>query len=459
MSISDEVMLCPGFGTSTFAQLKGLLFPSGTVGPMFIPGHPDMIAANTLGATVATLIDFSGNSKNATQGTDANRGIYGRVPKSGRRNLLTYSEDFSNDIWVKTVSVSSNVSNDPAGVATIDRLTDSGVGFLFASQDITGVATNTAYVFSFLLAKDNDETRFPEFGLDFSGGSAVTNRHFVNTKTGATVARAGLAAGTIAVSSYSDSFWLVEVKTTSGAGSTTAKVLITPAANSVIGTMDTNALGSINIGWAQFEAGTARGTYQKVVSAYDVTESGQADCYYVQPDGVDDGYATSAINYSGLDVVSAFFGLRRLSDAARGTVCELTTSIASNNGAFHLTAPNAASATYAFESKGTILTDAVATSALATAGRVVTASGDISGNLSRIQIDNNAAVENTGDQGTGNYSNAVLYLFRRGGTTLPANLQMFFGALPGRSYDRDFTAGQISQIKSLISRLTPGVTL
>jgi hypothetical protein len=139
---------------------------------------------------------------------------------------------------------------------------------------------------------------------------------------------------------------------------------------------------------------------------------------YLGFDGVDDGMLTGTIT-PGADKAQVFAGVRKASDTARGTVAEYTASSAANNGAWHLTAPNAASATFAFESKGTLLTDAVATGFAAPTTRVLTGLGDISGDSTILRVNGAQADADTGDQGTGNYASSVLYVGRRGGTTLP----------------------------------------
>jgi hypothetical protein len=126
----------------------------------------------------------------------------------------------------------------------------------------------------------------------------------------------------------------------------------------------------------------------------------------------------------GVDKVQVFAGVRKLSDAARGTIVEHSATIASNNGSFHLTAPNAASATFGFESKGTTLTDAVATFAAPTT-RVVTGIGDIAGDSTIIRANGTQQDQDTADQGTGNYLAYPIYIGRRGGTTLPFNGQIY----------------------------------
>jgi hypothetical protein len=150
----------------------------------------------------------------------------------------------------------------------------------------------------------------------------------------------------------------------------------------------------------------------------DVTESGKRDCWGLLFDSSDDSLASSAIDFSGTDKMVVMAGVRKNVDTARATVCELTVSIASNNGGFHLTAPNAASDTFAFESKGTSLTDAVATSIAAPATRVLTGIGNIAGDSTSLRVNGAVADTDTGDQGTGNYANAILYIGSRGGSSL-----------------------------------------
>jgi hypothetical protein len=72
-----------------------------------------------------------------------------------------------------------------------------------------------------------------------------------------------------------------------------------------------------------------------------------------------------------------------------------------------------------------LLTDAVATGFAAPTTRVLTGLGDISGDSTIIRVNNVQQAINTGDQGTGNYANSVLYIGRRGGTSLPLSGQIY----------------------------------
>jgi hypothetical protein len=183
---------------------------------------------------------------------------------------------------------------------------------------------------------------------------------------------------------------------------------------------------------------------------YQVDENGN---YYLSYDGVNDSLATASFAW-GTDKATVVAGVRKLSDAARGTLVEHTASIASNNGGFHLTAPNAASATFAFESKGTTLTDAVASGVAAPVTSVLTGIGDIAGDSAIIRLDGSVVDTDTGDQGSGNYASAVNHFGARAGTSL------FFN---GREYsnvgiNRLLTTDELAALESWTAGKN-GVTL
>jgi len=422
-------------------DLRGLLFGNGQAGWMGFPSLDNTaISANTLGSGIETFRDlYRGN--NGTQATADQRSAWGRVPKRGRVNLLTNSA-FTGAVagtpgtaptaWTFAVSTGTTVSYDGR------KLTLSASSSRqFLSQAIsTPNGGSRSFIFNIELSADQQLQQILGT-LAIPGGVSVS--FFVNGVSASfgTNIPAGAREVRMVIVNASGSDWNTNLRIGIGQAS--------------------NTTGQVTMFDPQFESGTSSTAYQRVgATAFDITEPGQTSCYYLQPDGLDDGYVTgSNLDLSGTDKVTVFAAVRRLSDAARGTVAELTSSIASNDGAFHLTAPNAASATYGFESKGTTLQDAVETSAQATAGRIITAVGDISGDLSSIQVDNGTAVTDTSDQGTGNFSNSLLYLFRRGGASLPANLQCFAIIVAGGLY----SATTAARVKTILSKYTPGVTL
>lgn len=73
---------------------------------------------------VGKWLDKSGRGNHASQATSASRPVL-----SARKNLLTYSEDFSNAVWTKNILgsatlpvVTANYGTDPLGGSTADRV-------------------------------------------------------------------------------------------------------------------------------------------------------------------------------------------------------------------------------------------------------------------------------------------------------------------------------------------------
>ena len=163
-------------------------------------------------------------------------------------------------------------------------------------------------------------------------------------------------------------------------------------------------------------------TYQRVVDAATYDTAGFLP--YLVADGIDDAMNTGNI-VPGTDKAQVFVGLRKLTDAAQGVVAELSATIASNNGTLLLAAPDGATQTYGFDSKGTAQVDAIASSLAAPRTNVVTGLADIAGDSCVIRVNGAVADTETGDQGTGDYLTYPLYLFGRGGTSVYFNGWMY----------------------------------
>jgi hypothetical protein len=188
------------------------------------------------------------------------------------------------------------------------------------------------------------------------------------------------------------------------------------------GSLTLTVAGSIT--FAQLELGSTATAYQKVTTAFDVTQAGVQSLSYLSFDGVDDGMVTNTITPA-IDKVQVFAGVRKLSDAATGVLAEMSATIASNAGAFALTAPNSAAANYNFSSKGTIQTDNVVTTYTAPITSVLSGLGDIAGASNLIRVNGTQVGSTLTTQGTGNYLAYPLYIGLRGGTTLPFNGQIY----------------------------------
>ena len=149
------------------------------------------------------------------------------------------------------------------------------------------------------------------------------------------------------------------------------------------------------------------------------------------------------------DKMTVVAGVRKLSDAARAMLVELGPPAAT--GTFRLEAPNAASPNYFFLSTGTASAGAgpVVTYA-APISNVVSGLSDVSGDLATLRVNGTQVAQSTADQGTGNYANDIVYIGRRGGTTLPFNGILTFLCV----INRTLTAAELAQLEAFANSRT-----
>jgi hypothetical protein len=176
---------------------------------------------------------------------------------------------------------------------------------------------------------------------------------------------------------------------------------------------------------------------------------------YLECDGVDDGMVTGSINFTDTDKMFVCAGVRKLSDAATAVLLELSPNTSVSAGAFAVTAPNfTAEASYGSRSAGTTQSSAVALGSPSPISSVVSAISAISTDTNSIRVNGVQRATVATDQGAGNYSNNPLYLFRRGGTSLPFT-GFFYGAIiAGAAY----SAAQIASAERYLAGKS-GVTL
>lgn len=371
----------------------------------------------TFGTTTAVLDNVSvrelaGN--HATQATAASRPTYGVVPQGGRRNLLTYTEQFDNAVWLKFAgSVTANEITAPDGTLTADRFAADGTT---AQHYIKRVAVGTAgaHTFSFRVKADT-----------------ATHVHILQEGVNEW-AQFALADGTLAFSSggttavstdLGDGWWLIDVEFLTG--ETGFRIYPLNASVNNAGPSQTTT-AAIYLWGAQLETGSTATAYQRVGTAFDVTEAGVASLSYLSFDGVDDFLVTPTIT-PGIDKAQVFAGVRKLSDAATAMLLETSTTTVTNNGSLAVLAPSSSGAnSYGFFSKGTLQAEAGTGSfAAAPDTAVVSNIGDISGDSAVIRRNGSLVQQVTTDQGTGNYLAYPLYIGRRGGTSLPFNGQLY----------------------------------
>jgi len=182
--------------------------------------------------------------------------------------------------------------------------------------------------------------------------------------------------------------------------------------------------------------------YQTTSASRPTLQQDSNGMYYLSFDGTDDGMATPSINFTGTDKMTVWTGVRKLSDAAIGTVVELSANQNTNPGVFALFAPLApASPDFSWISKGTTARTAASASNAAPITVVATGIGDIGADIARLRLNGGAKVaESLLDQGTGNFGNYPIYIGRRAGSSLPFNGRIYQLIIRGA----ESNAGQIA---------------
>ena len=373
------------------------------------------IAGQSIGGQVFYVDDLSikalpGN--HATQSTSGSRPTYGIVPATGRRNLLLQTEDFTVSPWAATVVGTSTRVNTASPYSF-------GLGLITATSANGGIRQMVG-INSFVAGQTGSLTFFVQsasssLSIVFENGTATYGQS-VNVTLNPSNGTAGALTGFTSATSVPFGTGYIYTLNMPVAGGTLAANLEFRLPNGA----------SMLLGRPQIQVGSAT-AYQRVVTAFEVTEANVASLSYISFDGIDDFMITPTIT-PGTDKVQVFAGVRKLSDATTGMVIEASTALSSNLGAFFLAAPNGAASNYSFVSKGSIPTfgsDGLANGFAAPTTNVVTGLGDISGNSVIIRVNATQRAIATTVQGTGNYLAYPLYLGRRGGTTLPFNGQMY----------------------------------
>ena len=184
-----------------------------------------------------------------------------------------------------------------------------------------------------------------------------------------------------------------------------------------------NVTGSASFAKASFVAqNESTLPYQRVTTATDYDADFTKFPPFLSVDGTDDGMVTPSWDLTSTDKVTVVAGVRKLSDAATAVLLELSATTTSNNGSFNIAAPSGIYE-YGFTNGGSLRKDALldSTTYAAPITNVVTTIGSIGTDTTTLRLNGAQVAASAGELGTGTYGNYPLYLFRRGGTTLPFN--------------------------------------
>jgi hypothetical protein len=446
-TIMDNILFIPGIANPV-SEINQLLFGQGQQGTFIAPSlTASLISGSTFGTGVETLPDLSPRNNPFSQATPSSRGAWFREPKTGRRNLFERTEQFDDAYWVKVnTTVTQNTEIAPDGSLSADTVLGSaGLTNLIRATDLTAIAST--YTFS-VYCKAGTATTFDVILRDVTALVNLNATAAILSGPGSVNVVGGVTVG---ISGLSTTAWTRVAITLSSAmtGGNLLRTQIYPeSASSGLTT------GKSIILWgAQLELGSTPTAYQRVTTAFDVTEQGQRDCYGVRLDGTDDGYQTAGnVNFSVTNSVTMFAVVRKRS-AATQVIAELSTTSASGAGKFALL--NSTTDATIFRTSG----DAALVPASFTDLSPVTAiyTGQSTIGAPPVSLRKNGVEVNTNStsQGSGNFIDDVIYLGRRGGTANPFNGNLYALIVAGGSYP----LSTIQRVERLLSRITPTVNL
>ena len=446
---------------------KGLVLGSELVtnGDFSNPVTTGWVAQGT--TTPATLSVVSGEfSINTAAGNNYPGGSYAfttvvgrtyRVSLIARTNTTNRSDVYIRDSGGNYITNQSAIgaSNTTYNFVFVARQTSSNI-FIFELTGGAGTGTIFADNISVKELPGNHATQStagsrPMYGIEPKGGrrnlllatDTLATQSLTVTAAAHTLAFTG--TGTVTLSGASTAGPLVGT----GAGNRVT-LTFTPTAASLTLTVS----GSVTL--AQLELGSSATNYQKVVTAFDVTEAGVNTCHYCQYDGSDDGMVTNSIDFTATDKMSVFAGVRKGANAL-GYIVELSTTLG-NPGVFNIITDSTG---YQFGSNGSGTYGAqAATTYSAPVSNVLSCNFNLASSVPTVQraVRINGLVPTQtalGSTGAGTFGNYPLYLGRRGGSLDPFNGRDYGIIVTGKLAN----ATAIATTEMWLANKTAGVTL
>jgi len=174
--------------------------------------------------------------------------------------------------------------------------------------------------------------------------------------------------------------------------------------------------------------------------------------YHFKTNGTSSFGVTGNIDFSGTDKLTIFAGVRKITDAATGTVCEFSSNAAATPGSFWFVVRS--TKRWSAGSYGTVLASNEAGQGNAPETDVVTISYDISAPRIQQRIDGQEYPAGVGTQGTGNYGNFPLFIGAKNGTSSFFNGEIYQLVVRGSAS----TASEIQMAERIIARKTYKIT-
>ena len=372
-----------------------------------------------LGVTASTYqpngASVGGPGNHLVQTTDASRPTL-----QARSNLFLQTQALNNAYWTRlgmTVTENTSETTDPLGGNTASKAQVSANEREFAGPNQLSVFPIGSTATWSIFAKKGNVSTWP-FRVIAVG--AATNYSttfdfdtglFSSTTSGLTVSQEVIGNG----------WYRLRFTLTVPASTTTLATQWRPYANNASG------VGDIAYFWgAQAELGSTATTYQRVTTATDYADIGLPR--YIQFDGSDDFLVTPAnVNLSGTSTATLVVGVEKRSDAAENMIVELgvTASVVGSLRAFAgLSGPNwgtGSTGTNGSPRSAQVLDSQYA----APQTRVLTGLLNVGASLQSLRLNGVLVNQQSLATGGGNFGSLLLYVGRRGGTSIPLNGRIF----------------------------------
>jgi hypothetical protein len=263
--ISGVYVVGTGGTTAVSVSLTGLAATSaqGSVAPRVAIAFTGAQAVVSGGALTAS--SFVSGALTGLQAGAAQGGLFPLLNVGARRNVLAYTEQFDNAIWIKNASsISSNATTAPNGTTTADKLVEDSSGSQHAIRQTVSLTASTNYTYS-VFAKAGERTWIY---LQYTNDDPDDKRAWFDLGSGAVGSVTG-AGITSAITPEGSGWYRCSITVTSGPGGSFLPVALANADSNIVYAGDGSS-GAYLWG-AQLEVG-ALTTYQG--SLYGASTSG-----------------------------------------------------------------------------------------------------------------------------------------------------------------------------------------
>lgn len=424
-----------GFGMTTLAAQRRHPFTPGQLAGLVAWYDPSdlstlfqdvarTIPVTAAGQSVAAMADKSGNGRHMVQTITAARPVFGREPVTGRRNLLTHSEDMSVSAWNRfQVTISGSL---------VAAIPGSGSQLRYIRQAAPGIALGEAYHVS----------------VDVWAGS-IANGVLIQEGSNGGRVLFDCATGAFSTLGLASEVSFTPYPAVPGKYRLRARFVRGDNAYAAVLYLSTYSSSPDNVSLNADRWQVERGgfsAYQKVVTGEDVTEAGVENRHHLSFDGVDDSMAVPGFGW-GSDAVTAVMGLRLTGLPFLGVPLEFSPISDTNTGSFAFLVSNGDTKFWQFRGRGSGApggSRAVMAVTPTTNPEVVTGRMQVSADTVQFRLRGGAWTTSAVELGAGALGSHALYLGARNAAAWFTPARISAVAL----YDRVLSDSQMAAVES-----------